>query len=109
MKNVKMNWLAVAIVLLLTVGANESAVAREPVKPSVESRQVKEKIKKEDLPAEARKQLDGDAFKGWTVVQAYRIKAKNEQGEEAVEYEVEVKKENETKTVKFDKDGKSKQ
>ena len=60
------------------------------------AQEVKEKIKKEELPMSAIQQLD-DNYKGWTVVQAYRVKA---QGKE--EYEVEVKREAQTVTLQLD-------
>lgn len=58
------------------------------------------KIKKEELPESARKTLDGDAFKGWTMAAAY----KTTEGE----YEVDMKKGDSVQTIKFDKDGKLK-
>jgi len=59
------------------------------------------KIQKEGLPEAARKTLDGDAYKGWTIANVYKVK----NGEE---YEVELKKDNTSQTVKFNKDGKIK-
>jgi len=60
----------------------------------------KVKIKKEELPEAARQTLDGDAFKGWTMVNSYRLKNGD--------YEVELKKGDTTQTLKFDKGGKVK-
>ena len=60
----------------------------------------KVKIKKEELPQSAKNTLDGDTFKGWSVVSAHKTK----EGE----YEVELKKGDTTQAVKFDKDGKVK-
>ena len=97
------------VVILLTAGSG--FVAHALTTHSQQSQQAgKEKIKKEELPAEAIKVLDGDAFKGWTVVQAYRAKVKDAQGKETAdyEYEVEVKKDNLQQVLKFDKDGKAK-
>jgi hypothetical protein len=68
----------------------------------------KEKIKQEDLPEATLKTLKDDAFKGWTIVQAYQIKNKDTQGKEIAEYQVEVKKDNVTQLLKFDKDGNAK-
>jgi hypothetical protein len=59
----------------------------------------KEKIKPEELPEAVKTTLNGDEYKGWLVQTAYRIKSKDI-------YEVEVKKGAETKTIRFDKDGK---
>jgi hypothetical protein len=61
--------------------------------------EAREKIKKEELPAAAAKHVD-DNYKGWTFVQAYRVKAQDKE-----EYEVELKKDSQTQTLKFDKEG----
>ena len=60
----------------------------------------KVKIKKDELPESARKTLEGDAFKGWMVGNAYKLKSG--------EYEVELKKGENVQSIKFDKDGKVK-
>jgi len=60
----------------------------------------KVKIKREDLPEAARNTLDGDAFKGWTIENVYKLNNG--------EFEVELKKGVSSQTVKFDKDGKVK-
>lgn len=57
----------------------------------------KTKIKKEELPEPVLKKLKGDAFKGWVVVNAFKIGG--------AEYEVELKKGDTTQVLKFDKDG----
>ena len=59
----------------------------------------KEKIKPEELPEQVKTTLNGDEYKGWLVQTAYRIKSKDV-------YEVELKKGAETKTLRFDKEGK---
>jgi hypothetical protein len=59
----------------------------------------KEKIKPEELPDQIKTTLNGDEYKGWLVQTAYRIKSKDV-------YEVELKKGAETKTLRFDKEGK---
>lgn len=58
------------------------------------------KIKKEELPETARKTLEGDAFKGWSIVTVYKTKDG--------EYEVNLKKNDTAQTIKFDKEGKVK-
>jgi hypothetical protein len=98
----------VMLVLVAITITTITAKAKEPAVQAVQAEPAKEKIKKEELPAAAIKTLDGDAFKGWTVVQAYRVKSKDAQGKEVVEYQVDVKKDNLTQTVKFDKEGNSK-
>jgi len=57
----------------------------------------KTKIKKEELPEPIRNKLNGDAYKGWSVVNAYKLSGG--------EYEVELKKGDTTQALKFDKDG----
>ena len=59
----------------------------------------KVKIKPEELPEAVKKALTADEYKGWTVANAYMYK-------ESLAYEVEVKKGEEMKTFKFDKEGK---
>ena len=66
----------------------------------VQQKDDKVKIKKEELPETARKTLEGDAFKGWTVANAYKMNNG--------EFEVELKKGTNAQSVKFDKDGKMK-
>ena len=58
------------------------------------------KIRREDLPEAARNTLSGDAYKGWVVDKAYKLSNG--------EFEVELKKDGGTQTLKFDKDGKVK-
>jgi hypothetical protein len=59
--------------------------------------QEKMEIKADALPEAVKKTLASDEYKGWEVSKAYDAKGT---------YEVELKKGAETKTVKFDKDGK---
>ena len=59
----------------------------------------REKIKAEDLPETIKTTLNGDEYTGWLIQSAYKIKSKDQ-------YEVQLKKGAETKTVKLDKDGK---
>jgi len=60
----------------------------------------KTKIKKEELPEAVRKKINGDAFKGWITVTAYKLTNG--------EFEVELKKSDLTQVLKFDKDGNTK-
>ena len=68
--------------------------------PSTQSQNDKTKIKKEDLPEAAKSTLNGDAFKGWSIENAYKLS-------NGV-FEVELKKGANSQTLKFDKDGKVK-
>ena len=94
------------VVFLLSVllVANAYSLARRSVekmdRPPHHQQEEKSKIKKEELPEAARKTLEGDAFKGWAIANAYKLKNG--------EYEVELKKGTNTQSVKFDKDGKTK-
>jgi hypothetical protein len=60
-------------------------------------------IKAEALPEAAKKTLN-DKFKGWTIAKAFEVVKGG-----AKEYEVELSMNDETKTVKLDKDGNLKQ
>jgi len=66
----------------------------------VQQKEEKLKIRKEDLPDGVKKSLEGDAFKGWAVLNAYK---RNNS-----EYEVEIKKGPNVQVLKFEKDGKVK-
>ncbi len=94
----------VLFMMSLLVVVNGYALVRRSIKAErasvVHQKDEKVKIKKEELPEEARKTLDGDAFKGWAVANAYKMKNG--------EFEVELKKGITSQTVKFDKDGKVK-
>ena len=57
----------------------------------------KTKIKKEELPEPVRKKLGGDAYKGWVIVNSYKLSGE--------EYQVELKKGDTTQVLKFDKEG----
>jgi len=57
----------------------------------------KTKIKKEELPEPVRKKLSGDAYKGWVIVNSYKLGGE--------EYQVELKKGDTTQVLKFDKEG----
>lgn len=103
-KNMKTN--ATVLSVLMAIGifafANQSLQAKPAVgsTSAVQSDKDKVKIKKEELPEAARKTLEGDAFKGWNVSNAYKLTNG--------EYEVELVKGTNNQTVKFDKDGKAK-
>lgn len=66
---------------------------------AVLSQEKRVKIKAEDLPEAVKKTLEGDEYKGWMINAAFHHTDKDQ-------YEVELKNGAETKTVKFDKDGK---
>jgi hypothetical protein len=66
---------------------------------TVAEQEGKTKIKSEELPEAVKKSLEATEFKGWLINTAY-------QDSKSGGYEVELKNGAETKTVKFDKDGK---
>lgn len=59
----------------------------------------KVKISNEELPEAVKTALQSESYKDWTISAAYYTKSTEQ-------YEVELKKGEETKTVKLDKDGK---
>ena len=103
-----MKAMRVLFAVILLAMCNVMVVHAQAKEPEQSQQPAKEKIKKEELPAATLKALGGDDFKGWTFVQAYRVKVKDAQGKETSEYEVEVKKNELIQTYKFDKDGNSK-
>ena len=89
-----------AIVAGLTfVTAQNIAPAPEGATPAAVQAVEKVKIKPEQLPEAVKTTLKGDDYKGWTAYTAYHDTVKNM-------YEVELRKGSETKSVKFDADGK---
>jgi len=96
----KLMLITIAVIALSLSGVSQrKELGTNDVMPS-SAQDDKVKIKKEELPEAARQTLDGDAFKGWTMVNTYRLKNG--------EYEVELKKGDTTQTLKFDKSGKVK-
>ncbi|HEY9044442.1 MAG TPA: hypothetical protein VIN08_01030 [Ohtaekwangia sp.] len=92
----------VLFALVAGVGFANAQVASEPAPAATESTQLqgdKVKIKAEELPQTVKKALEGEDYRGWLINAAYHDKTKNT-------YEVELKNGAETKTVKFDKEGK---
>jgi|SRR5437879_2907725 len=90
--------------MALLLVANGYSLVRRSIKPDrtsvVQQKDDKVKVKKEDLPETIKKTLEGDAFKGWAVANAYKMSNG--------EYEVELKKGTNAQSIKFDKDGKVK-
>lgn len=85
--------------LVLFVGAMQTTFASVNIKSNVEQTDELVKITTDDLPEAVKKTLATADYKGWTVEEAYHNKTKDH-------YELKVKKETETKTLKFGKDGK---
>ena len=98
-----MKKVALLFMSLLLV-ANGYSLVKRSIKPDrfsvVQQKEDKLKIKKEELPEAIRKTLEGDAFKGWAIANAFKMNNG--------EYEVELKKGTNAQSVKFDKDGKVK-
>ena len=93
----------VLLSMSLLLAANGYSLVRRSMKaerPSVIYQDEKVKIKKEELPADAKKTLEGESFEGWAVVNTFKMKNG--------EYEVELKKGTNSQSIKFDKDGKVK-
>jgi hypothetical protein len=73
------------------------------------------KIKSQDLPDAVKKSLEGQDFRGWLVNSSYKVKSSNVNDDTSISatgatatevYIVELKNGAQTKTVRFDKDGK---
>lgn len=91
------------LVAVVSVSAQEvskaEAVAVNETEVAATVAQEKTKITKDELPQPVKTTLAGEDFKGWEVANAYVLKDKNQ-------YEVELKNGAETKTFKFDAEGK---
>lgn len=90
------------IFALIAVVASGVVVNATPMKASdaettINTQEEKVKIKPEELPEAVQTAIKED-YQGWEISQAYKYTLKEN-------FEVELKKETETKTVKFDKDG----
>lgn len=79
------------------VAAPALAVVSSDVSVVVQDEKVK--ITENELPEAVKSTLKGEDYKTWSVNAVYHLK-------NADQYEVELKNEAETKTVKFDKEGK---
>ncbi len=107
MKTSRKLWIAILSALSLGMACalrlSAAPSAMMMIAPSYSLLQDKDrvKIKSEELPQNIRTTLGTDAYKGWTVVSAYKVK----NGEM---YDVELKKGDTTQAIKFDKDGKVK-
>ena len=77
-----------------TAEPSTNAVATEQT-----AQQDKVKIKAEELPQTVKTSLEGEEYRGWLINAAYHHKT-------ADTFEVELKNGAETKTIKFDKEGK---
>jgi hypothetical protein len=77
---------------------NAQRVMSPDVQVSQDQADEKVKIKVEELPDAIKNALESDSYKGWSAEAAYYNKTKDN-------YEVQVKKGTETKTLKFSKDG----
>jgi len=85
---------------VVAVNAQSTEQTTTPSNQAITTQQDdKQKIKSEELPEAVKKSLDDQSYKGWLVNAAYH----NRKDET---YEVELKNGAETKTVKFNKDGK---
>ena len=67
--------------------------------PAAQDQDDKTKIKSEELPEAVKKALEAQEYRGWLIDAAYHVKSTDS-------YEVQLKNGAETKSVKFDKEGK---
>lgn len=75
------------------------APSNDATKTEVVAQDKKTEIKYEELPEAVKTTLSGDAYKSWEVTKVWHNETKDH-------YEIEVKNATETKTLKFNKDGK---
>ncbi len=91
----------ISMVMAGTLAINRSANAlmmdRTAILRHAMVQDEKTRIKKEELPEPVRKKLSGDAYKGWVIVNSYKLGGE--------EYQVELKKGDTTQVLKFDKEG----
>jgi len=89
--------------LLLTgslfAGVNEIVNKSDDIAVSIQVDSPKEKITVDQLPQAVKKALAGDDYKDWTIDTVYLVKGDKEY------YQIALKKDTNTKTVNFDKDG----
>jgi hypothetical protein len=95
-------YLALGLSVAGAINAHYSGRAEQP-KKVVKAVQNNERvqIKPEEMPAAVQKALADDKYKAWEVQTVYRVKTTIEY------YEVNLKKETDSKTVKFDANGKA--
>jgi len=98
MKNLMLSLMVLALSGVVTVNANNHKTAVVKVQLQDE----KKPVKVEELPDAVKATLASDDYKEWQAEKAYWVKPAT--GDEY--YEVELKKGDEAKTVKMDKDGK---
>lgn len=85
--------------LVLFAGAMQTTFAVTPSVVAIELQDELVKITTDELPDAVKQTLASADYQGWAVDEAYHNKTKDH-------YELKVKKEAETKTLKFGKDGK---
>lgn len=83
---------------VVTVNAN----THQPAVVKAQLQDEKKEVKVEELPDAVKATLASDEYKEWQAQKAYMVKP----GTGAEYYEIELKKGEEAKTVKLDKDGK---
>lgn len=95
MKKLFLSFIAMSLIAL---GAVNASAVSSTYAPATVAQDDKVKLKNEELPETVKTTLKGDAYKDWTISAAYHVKSSNQ-------FEIELKKDNETKTIKLDKDG----
>lgn len=101
MKNLILSATFLAFAGLATANASEVKDLKVNTIVAVQDSVVKTPIKLEELPEAVTAALKADPYKDWTPTEAWAVK----DGEKAY-YLINVKKEQETGSLKFDKDGK---
>lgn len=89
----------VVLFFVAAVNAQVSSAEKEVATTTVSVDDEKVEIKFDELPQAVKTTWGTDAYKGWEVVKVWHNKTKDI-------YEIEAKNATETKTLKFDKEGK---
>lgn len=99
MKKIILTSAALLFFFAAAIAQTEIAPANDVAKTEAAAQDKKTEIKYDELPQAVKTTLSGDAYKSWEVTKVWHNETKDH-------YEIEVKNATETKTLKFDKDGK---
>ncbi len=99
MKKLFVTILAMFVMGVFFVQANDGIVKEAEAVVSIEN-EGKTEVKAEELPDAVKTALGGESFAGWEFVSAHKVKVG-----ETKHYEIQLKKGEESTTVKFDKEG----
>jgi hypothetical protein len=102
--------LAITLTGIIVTHSRTSSAMRSPARCSYSlQEQAREKIQERDLPEAVKESLKASDYAGWTVEAAYKVRMTNPDSPESegtLIYLIEMKRQDETISVRFDKDGK---